>query len=131
VGLFSAFLAPRVKRLIGVELSASACQDFAVNLDEYDHVDLYQGAAEEILPALTNHPQGIVVDPPRTGLDKQALEAIIKASPEFIAYISCDPATLARDLRRLISAGFRLDSVTPFDFFPQTYHIESISLLSR
>ncbi len=131
VGLFSAFLAPRVKRLIGIELSASACQDFAVNLDEYTHVELYQGTAEEILPALTVHPQGVVVDPPRTGLDKKALEAIIKASPEFIAYISCDPATLARDLRRLIAAGYRLNDVTPFDLFPQTYHIESISLLSR
>lgn len=130
VGLFSAFLAPRVKRLAGIELSPSACQDFAVNLDEYDHVELYQGAAEYILPALSFKTDGVVVDPPRSGLDRRALQAILALRPGFIAYVSCDPATLSRDLRRFIDGGYQLQSVTPFDLFPQTYHIESISYLT-
>lgn len=131
VGLFSAFLAPRVKRLVGIEQSHSACQDFGVNLDEFEHVDLYEGAAEAIIPILPGHADGVVVDPPRSGLDRKTLEAILAGNPDWVAYISCDPATLARDLRRLTAAGYRLQSVTPFDLFPQTYHIESISILSR
>jgi len=131
VGLFSAFLAPRVKRLVGIELSHSACQDFAVNLDEFDHVELYEGPAESILPGLSFYADGVMVDPPRSGLEKRAIDAILTGKPGWLAYVSCDPATLARDLRRLITAGYRLQSVTPFDLFPQTYHIESISILSR
>ena len=131
VGLFSAFLAPRVGRLIGIELSAAACQDFAANLDEFEQVELYQGPAESILPGLPARADGVLVDPPRSGLEKPVLDAMIAASPDWIAYVSCDPATLARDLRRLIQAGYRLESVTPFDLFPQTYHIESISILRR
>lgn len=131
VGLFSAFLAPRVKHLVGIEISPPACQDFAVNLDEFEQVDLYEGAAEAILPGLPGRPDGVLVDPPRSGLEKPVIDAILNAMPAWIAYVSCDPATLARDLRRFIQVGYRLESVTPFDMFPQTYHIESISLLRR
>jgi len=131
VGLFTAFLAPRVGRCLGVEVSPSACEDFAVNLDEFDHVALYQGAAEEVLPWLDVRPEVVVVDPPRAGMAPAALEALIRLEPTCIAYVSCDPATLARDLRRLMEAGYTLRHVTPFDLFPQTYHIESISLLVR
>ncbi|MGB9898264.1 MAG: 23S rRNA (uracil(1939)-C(5))-methyltransferase RlmD, partial [Thermanaerothrix sp.] len=131
VGLFTAFLAPKVGRCLGVEVSPSACEDFAVNLDEFDHVALYQGAAEEVLPWLDVHPDVVVVDPPRAGMAPAALEALIRLEPPFLAYVSCDPATLARDLRQLIAAGYRLVQITPFDLFPQTYHIESISLLVR
>ena len=131
VGLFSALLAPRVKRLVGVEVSPSACDDFALNLDEFDHVELYTGAAEEILPHLNLHPDVIIVDPPRAGLDRQALDAIVGMNPRTLAYVSCDPATLSRDLRRLGEAGYHLHQVTPFDLFPQTYHIESVSILHK
>lgn len=130
-GLFSAFLAPRVKRLIGIELSPSACQDFAINLDEFEHVELYEGAAEVILPALNIQADAIVVDPPRTGLERAALDALIRLSAPVLAYVSCDAATLARDARRLIAAGYRLEQVTPFDLFPQTYAVESISLFKK
>lgn len=131
VGLFTAFLAPRVGRCLGVEVSPSACEDFAVNLDEFDHVALYQGAAEEILPWLDVRPDVVVVDPPRAGMAPDALEALIRLGPTYLAYVSCDPATLARDLKHLLGAGYRLLHITPFDLFPQTYHIESISLLVR
>ena len=131
VGLFSAFIAPRVKKCIGVELSESACEDFAVNLDEFDNVELYVGAAEQILPALKIQPDIVVVDPPRAGIERQALDALIELKPNTIAYVSCDPATLARDLKRLVAAGYRLERVTPFDLFPQTFHVETIALLTR
>jgi 23S rRNA (uracil1939-C5)-methyltransferase len=140
VGLFSAFFAPRVKRVIGIESSESACEDFAVNLDEFDNVELYEGDAEEILPALVTQfaklrPDSqignllyMIVDPPRAGLDRRALDALIQLQPRLLAYVSCDPSTLARDAKRLIENGYALKQVTPFDFFPQTYHIESISI---
>jgi 23S rRNA (uracil1939-C5)-methyltransferase len=128
VGLFSAFLAPRVGRYIGVEVSPWASDDFAVNLDEFDHVDLYVGTVEEVLPALEVSAEAVVVDPPRAGIDKAALQALVNIHPSVITYVSCDPATLARDARILLSHGYTLEQVTPFDLFPQTYHIESISL---
>jgi 23S rRNA (uracil1939-C5)-methyltransferase len=130
-GLFSAFLAPRCKQLTGIELSESACNDYAVNLEEFDHVALYVGAVEQVLPALEIKPDLVLVDPPRAGLDPYALAGLIKAEPAQIIYISCDPATLARDLALLITAGYSLKSVTPFELFPQTYHVETIVLMSR
>ncbi len=128
VGLFSAFLAPRAGQVIGVESSPSACEDFAANLDEFDNVSLYQGEAGQVLPALKLRPAAAVVDPPRAGLEKPALDALLAMRPPLLAYVSCDPSTLARDARRLLSGGYALRQVTPFDLFPQTYHIESISL---
>lgn len=131
VGLFSAFFAPRVGRLIGIESSPSACADFADNLDEFENVELYEAIAGEALPALDAKPDIILVDPPRSGLDKRALDAILALHPKTLSYVSCDPSTLARDAARLIAGGYRLKQVTPFDLFPQTYHIESVSLFDR
>ncbi len=134
VGLFSRFLAPRVGRVMGVEASSPACEDYAVNLDEFEHVELYEGAAEEILPALvgqTGSSPLVIADPPRAGLDRRVLDALLALEPRLIAYVSCDPSTLARDAKRLMAGGYRLEQVTPFDLFPQTYHIESISIFKR
>ena len=131
VGLFSAFLAPKCRRLIGIESSSSACDDLTINLDEFDNVELYEDLAENVLPALKVEPDIILVDPPRTGVDKVALDAIVKMNSKTIAYVSCDPSTLARDARRLMDSGYKLLDVTPFDLFPQTYHIESISFFER
>jgi 23S rRNA (uracil1939-C5)-methyltransferase len=128
VGLFSAFLAPRARRLIGVEISESACRDFVVNLDAFDNVELMQSSAEAALPVITDRPDLVVVDPPRAGLGKTVLDAIANLAPARLIYISCDPATLARDAKRLAAHGYALQRVTPFDLFPQTYHIESVSL---
>ncbi len=128
VGLFSAFLAPLVGRLVAVEASASAVEDFTVNLDEFDNVEIYEAPAEVVLPALDiRRPQAIIVDPPRAGLDRHALDAILSMQPEVLAYVSCDPSTLSRDARRLVEGGYLLRSITPYDLFPQTYHIESLS----
>lgn len=130
-GLFSKFLASNYAKAIGIESSPSACEDFGFNLDEFDNVELYEGTAEEILPAFVGQIANLshmIVDPPRAGIEKQALHAIINIKPQIIAYVSCDPSTLARDAARLIHGGYRLAEVTPFDLFPQTYHIESISI---
>lgn len=132
VGLFSAFLADKAGRCIGIEQSPTACEDYAFNLDEMQNVELYVGTAENILPDLqVSGKITAIVDPPRAGLDRHALDALVALQPQWIAYVSCDPATLARDLKRLVAAGYWLERVTPFDLFPQTYHIESISLLCR
>jgi 23S rRNA (uracil1939-C5)-methyltransferase len=131
VGLFSAFLAPKCKQLIGVESSLSACEDFAANLDEFDNVELYEDTAENVLPALNIKPDIVLIDPPRAGVEKEALDAILKMNPKMIVYVSCDPSTLGRDAARLINGGWKLVEVTPFDLFPQTYHIESISVFEK
>ncbi len=134
VGLFSAFLASRCERLVGIESSPSACEDFSFNLDEFDNVELYEGLAEEVLPVLVgqiaNLPY-VLVDPPRAGLERRVVDGILKLNPQVVAYVSCDPSTLARDARRFIDGGYRLKEATPFDLFPQTYHIESISLFDK
>jgi 23S rRNA (uracil1939-C5)-methyltransferase len=130
-GLFSAFLAPKCGRLIGVEASESAWEDFSVNLDEFENVELYEGLAEDVIPNLEVRPDIVLVDPPRAGLDKSVVDGILKLDPKVIAYVSCDPSTLARDAARLINGGYRLRDVTPFDLFPQTYHIESISTFEK
>jgi 23S rRNA (uracil1939-C5)-methyltransferase len=131
VGLFSAFLAPRAKELIGLELSEGACNDFSVNLDEFNNISLYVGAVEEVLPALRLKPDIVILDPPRSGLEPRAMEGLINSTPGKIIYVSCDPATLARDARILLSSGYTLKQVTPFDLFPQTFHIETISIFER
>jgi len=134
VGLFSAFLAPRVGELVAVEASPAACRDFAFNLDTYDHVSLYEAPAEVALSHLVEgdlKPDVVVLDPPRSGLPRDVIDALIALQPEVIAYVSCDPATLARDGKRLARRGYRLRSITPFDMFPQTYHIETVSFWKR
>ncbi len=130
VGLFSAFLAPKAGRVIGIESAPSACEDFAANLDSFDNVELYEGLVDEILPYLDVRPDFMIADPPRAGIALPALDAMIAMQPHTIVYVSCDPSTLARDARRLLKAGYTLVQVTPFDLFPQTYHIENIALFS-
>ena len=131
VGLFSALLAPRVARLVAVEASSSACADFVENLDEYDNVELYEAPVEQTLPSLDIKPDLLLVDPPRSGLGARVIPHILSTKAPLLAYISCDPATLARDARRLLEGGYQLEQATPIDMFPQTYHIESLSLWRR
>ncbi len=131
VGLFSAFFAGSVKEVVGVELVTDACRDFATNLDEFDNVSLYEGAVERVLPALKLKPDVVILDPPRAGLHPKALDALVVMKPAQIAYISCDPATLARDLNRLTANGYSLEKVFLLDLFPQTYHVETMIFLSK
>jgi 23S rRNA (uracil1939-C5)-methyltransferase len=131
VGLFSLFVAPLVNRCVGVEASPLACQDYAFNLDAFDNVSLYEGTAEEVLPLMELKPDLVILDPPRSGVERRALDALLKWSPGQIVYFSCNPATLARDVRRLIASGYQLAETILLDMFPQTFHIESMNIFFK
>lgn len=131
VGLFTSFLAPYFEEVVAIEESESACEDFAINMDEFEQVSLYVGAAEEILSEISYAADCLLVDPPRSGLDLRVIDAIKAMNIPKIVYISCDTATFARDAKRLIDDGYELLEVTPFDMFPQTYHIEQIGFFVK
>ena len=131
VGLFSHFVASRVSNCIAVENSPSACEDFIFNMDQFDNTYLYEGSVEEILPHLDVKAEIIIADPPRSGIVRRGLEAILAMQPKQIVYVSCDPATLARDLKILTNNSYSISAIQPFDLFPQTFHIEIISILNR
>jgi len=131
VGLFSRFFAERFGKVVGIEQSPSAVADFVVNLDAFDHIEIYEGAVEAILPGIAETPDVVIVDPPRSGLAGLVVDWLAERQVPWIAYVSCDPATLARDVKRLVRQGYRLEEVAFFDQFPQTYHVETISILHR
>ena len=134
VGLFTRFLAPHASQLTAIESAPSACFDFAGNLDEFEHISLYEGAVEFILPELVKQIKPIdlvVLDPPRAGLNAHARQALVDLEPKEIIYISCDPSTLARDLKHFTEVGYNLQSVHAFDMFPQTAHVETMVVLQR
>ena len=132
VGLFTAGLSAGSSRVVGIEVNPDAVADAAVNLDDTENVELYQGVAEEILPALADQPfQVVVLDPPRAGVEPAVIDALLALRAPRIVYVSCDPATFARDARRLARGGYRLQTVRPVDMFPQTYHVEMVSLLKH
>ncbi len=131
VGLFSIFLAPYAKNLTAIETSTSSCFDFAINLDSMVNVILYEASVEGVLPTLKMHPDLVLLDPPRSGLAKSARDTLLKLDPDRIIYVSCDPATLARDLKYFQENHYGVKKIKAFDMFPQTYHIESISILCK
>jgi len=131
VGLFGLSLADQVTAVVGVEESASACDDFEFNAQEMDNASLYEGPAEEVLPALVRMGERAtlaVLDPPRSGAGAAVIETLSALGVRRLAYVSCDPATLARDAAALCSMGYQLVTVQPLDMFPQTYHVESVAL---
>jgi len=131
VGTFGLSFATQVARVIAIEESKDALNDARANAVEFTHIEFKRGQVEEVLPRLETKMDLVVADPPRAGIAPAALEALIANAPRVIAYVSCDPATLARDARRLSEGGYRLVEVQPVDMFPQTYHIESVSRFVR
>ncbi|NQS90877.1 MAG: class I SAM-dependent RNA methyltransferase [Chloroflexi bacterium] len=131
VGLFSVFIAPLVASVIGIESDPGAGEDYLYNLAGFDNVEFYDRPAEEVLPFLNQSPDIALVDPPRAGLSRSVLDSLVSLNPDLIVYISCDPATLARDISRFQIQGYSLRESTPFDMFPQTYHIESVNIFQR
>ena len=131
VGTLTAFLAPRAAEVTGVEVNPDAVADAAVNLDEFDNVTLFEGAAEEILPLLELDPDVVVVDPPPGGLPIPVLDLIVDLAAERIVYVSSEVATLARDGRRLGEAGYTFVEVQPVDMYPQTSRIQTVSAWKR
>ncbi len=130
VGLFGLALSDQVGHLIGIEENPHACDDFAWNARDLapERVTLHEGPAAEVLAALDQPIDLAVVDPPRSGVGKEALQELARLGPRRIAYVSCDPATLARDVEFLQAGGYELVEVQPVDLFPQTFHVESVSL---
>ncbi len=131
VGLFSSFLANSFDHIVGIEVSKSACSDFAVNLDRYEHISLYEGTVERALPEINVSPDCVVIDPPRKGINRFAIDALVEKRPPVIIYVSCNPSTLARDVKRLMRSGYLLERSVLVDMFPQTYHIESVNYLTH
>lgn len=133
VGLFSAFIAPLAARVIGIEAFAAAVDDAAVNLDEFDNVEIYNAPAEVVLPtlALDVRADAVVLDPPRAGCAPAVLDALSAMRLNRLVYVACDPATFARDARRLVAGGTMLERVQPVDMFPQTYHIECVATFAN
>lgn len=154
IGTISLFLAQKAKKVYGVEIVPQAIEDAKNNaaLNGIGNAEFFVGKAEEVLPEFYKklatgdcnvsaecedadnamlHPDVIVVDPPRKGCDEACLDTMLKMQPERIVYVSCDSATLARDLRILCDGGYELKRVRAFDQFAHTMHVETVILLSR
>ena len=150
IGTISLFLARSAKHVYGVEIVPQAIANARENaeINSIDNVTFYVGEAEKVLPDFYNkassksdssdtskdalHPDVIVVDPPRKGCDQACLNTMLEMSPARIVYVSCDPATLARDLKYLCANNhYTLDAVTPVDMFPNSVHVETVCLISR
>ena len=131
VGTFAVLLASSAKGVIAIEESASAVKDAEVNVAGLPNVRLVQGRTEEVLAQLTETVDAVLLDPPRTGCHEDALRALAEKEVARVVYVSCEPATLARDLRFLCQQGYELLEVQPIDMFPHTYHIEAIATLNR
>ena len=131
VGTFAVALAQVVPDVVTIEASSAAGDDAEVNLAPYENVRRITGTVEEQLPTLHPQPDVVVVDPPRAGLDASIIETLGASDVRRVVYVSCDPATLARDLRRFADGGFTIDEVQPIDMFPHTQHIECITTLDR
>ncbi|MSP22845.1 MAG: class I SAM-dependent RNA methyltransferase [Dehalococcoidia bacterium] len=131
VGTFAALLAPEVDRVITIEAQPAAGDDASINLREFTNVTRLVGDVATLLPGLQPSPDALIIDPPRTGVVRAVLDGIIASTARRVVYVSCEPTTLARDLRILVDAGFELVEVQPVDMFPQTQHIECIAVLDR
>lgn len=128
VGTFGLALRDRVGRVIGVEEHAPAIADAQANAGHDDGVALIRGAAERVLPRLDERIDKLVIDPPRQGCKQEVIAALLRLAPRRMVYVSCNPSTLARDAVLLAEGGYGLRQVQPVDMFPQTYHLETVSL---
>lgn len=145
IGTISLFLAGKAGKVYGVEIVPQAIEDAKNNakLNDITNAEFFVGKAEEVLPEFYEknmvngaagdmlHPDVIVVDPPRKGCDEKCLDTMLKMQPERIVYVSCDSATLARDLRILVDGAYELKKVRAVDQFSHTTHVETVALLSR
>lgn len=130
VGTFTVFLAKKADKVIAIEESLSAYKDAQINIKNFDNITYLCKKTEEALYENSIDADAIVLDPPRVGCMKEVLEAISEKKIKKIIYVSCEPSTLARDLKYLREKGYKLIEVQPVDMFPQTYHIENVALMT-
>ena len=130
VGLFSVRLAETFKRVTAVESSRRAFRDLQFNIERRElQVAAENQPAEDYLASLQQTPEFILADPPRTGLGKVAVRELLRIRASHLTIVSCDPATLGRDLQGLLAGGYRIQHMTMVDLFPQTFHLETVVLL--
>ena len=137
IGTISLFLAQKAKKVYGVEIVKEAIDDARLNakMNGFDNAEFFVGKAEEVLPREYEkngvNADTIVVDPPRKGCDSKLLETMVKMAPKRIVYVSCDPATLARDLKVLSEQGYEVEKVCAVDQFSHSSHVETVVRLKR
>ena len=137
IGTISLFLAQKAKKVYGVEIIPQAIDDARNNakINGIENAEFFVGKAEEVLPEQYEknkvYADVIVVDPPRKGCDETLLNTMVEMNPKRVVYVSCDSATLARDLKYLCERGYKIDKVRAVDQFPMTVHVESVVQLSR
>ncbi len=136
IGTISLFISKKAKKVYGVEVVKAAIDDAKENakLNNIKNVEFIRGKTEKIVPELLNKgitADKIVVDPPRKGCNNEVLNTITKMNPQIIVYVSCNPATLARDLNFLEKNDYIVEKVQPIDMFPHTMHVETIALLQK
>lgn len=132
-GTIGIFMANKAKHIYGIELNKQAIENAKENAknNNITNIDFYSGDVSKLINELKEKPATIIVDPPRGGLDPDALKKIANFQAKKIVYVSCNPTTQARDLKVLNTLGYKLIQVQPVDQFPQTYHIESVATLTR
>lgn len=135
IGTISLFLSKKAKKVYGVEIVGQAIEDARTNaeLNGVDNVEFILGESETVIPKL--YEEGVkadvvVVDPPRKGCDEKLLQVIAKMAPERVVYVSCNPSTMARDLKYLSERGYAVREIQPVDQFPQTVHVECVVLMT-
>lgn len=135
-GTIGLWLAPYAQEVRGIETIPEAVEDAKANAQRNGRANasFHVGQAEELLPRWVKEgmkPDVIIADPPRTGLDSRFLETVLRTKPKRFVYVSCNPSTLAKDCKVLLDGGYELDWVQPVDMFPQTSHVEAVTLLIR
>ena len=130
VGVFASLLSKQVGKVIAIEESQAAVRDALFGLNDLENIYYIEGKTEEVLKELEEGVDVIILDPPRTGCHPSAIDSVIDSKANKIAYVSCDPPSLARDLNMLVHGGYTIESVSPIDMFPQTYHTECVATLS-
>ncbi len=129
VGTFAALAAAHAKRVIAIEESTAAVRDAAVNIGALTNVEFVEAKTEDVLSSLECSPDAVILDPPRTGCHPDAIGAVVRIEADRIAYVSCEPISMARDMAMLVSGGYRVTNVDPLDMFPQTHHVECVATL--
>ena len=131
-GTIGIWLSGRAESVLGVEIVESAVQDARNNarINEVENVEFVTGDILEALPEVKGAVDVMIIDPPRAGMHKNVVAGVLKTGPDRIVYVSCNPATLARDLE-MLAAQYTVKEVTPVDMFPHTFHIESVALLEK